>query len=213
MGEAGSRPKGTGHAYEIDLSKSLRLGPFERDQLATMSHDDFAPDDLGDVGRCIYCASTDQLLSDEHVVPFSLGGRKVLRKASCARCASITARFEGEFARSALGAFPRRSRVPDAATIGAADIPDVHHHEGRARYRHRGPAFRLRALAGPAGPSSVPSASPASISSRVTRAEEHMLYYMPLDQNLAKTANVVTTAMTASSVARTPKRASSFGGS
>jgi hypothetical protein len=54
------------------------------------------------VGQCIYCGSTDKL-TDEHIVPFSLGGRWVLPKASCRNCAKVTGAFEGEFARTILG--------------------------------------------------------------------------------------------------------------
>lgn len=46
-----------------------------------------------EVGRCIYCGST-QALSDEHLIPYGLSGEHVLRKASCADCARETCRFE-----------------------------------------------------------------------------------------------------------------------
>lgn len=42
---------------------------------------------------CIYCGSTDQL-SDEHIIPFGLGGTLVLPKSSCAQCATVTSKFE-----------------------------------------------------------------------------------------------------------------------
>lgn len=45
------------------------------------------------VGSCIYCGATDQL-SDEHVVPYALGGRFVLPESSCPRCSTITSGFE-----------------------------------------------------------------------------------------------------------------------
>jgi HNH endonuclease len=45
------------------------------------------------VRRCIYCLSETQL-SDEHIIPMSLGGTYVLPKASCESCRAITARFE-----------------------------------------------------------------------------------------------------------------------
>lgn len=38
------------------------------------------------VNVCIYCGGTGAL-SDEHIIPFGLGGRWVLPKASCAECA------------------------------------------------------------------------------------------------------------------------------
>ncbi len=54
-------------------------------------------------GVCIYCRATNLPLSDEHIVPYSLGGSHVLRKASCARCADITKKFEQEVARDLWG--------------------------------------------------------------------------------------------------------------
>lgn len=74
------------------------------------------------VGRCIYCGRTDVPLSDEHIIPYALGGNRVLPKASCGECAAITSRIElatlrGEFyqARAALS-LPtrRRARMPAA---------------------------------------------------------------------------------------------------
>jgi hypothetical protein len=41
------------------------------------------------VGFCIYCRST-HLLSDEHIVPFGLGGTLVLAQASCSECSKQT---------------------------------------------------------------------------------------------------------------------------
>ncbi|MDE2255538.1 MAG: hypothetical protein KGL42_14915 [Betaproteobacteria bacterium] len=65
-------------------------------------------------GRCIYCGATDLQLSDEHIVPFSLGGQHVLKGASCLPCADVTKRFEQDVARSMWGearaAFGERSR-------------------------------------------------------------------------------------------------------
>lgn len=42
-------------------------------------------------------------LSDEHVVPFSLGGQHILAGASCSKCADITKRFEQHVARDMWG--------------------------------------------------------------------------------------------------------------
>ncbi len=44
------------------------------------------------------------MLTDEHVVPFALGGKHVLQKASCVQCADITKRFEQDVARDLWGA-------------------------------------------------------------------------------------------------------------
>ena len=45
------------------------------------------------IGRCVYCGNTDEL-SDEHIVPYGLGGRWKLREASCPTCRDITSNFE-----------------------------------------------------------------------------------------------------------------------
>lgn len=46
-----------------------------------------------EVGSCIYCGSADNL-SDEHIIPYGLGGNLELPKSSCSRCAKITSKFE-----------------------------------------------------------------------------------------------------------------------
>lgn len=56
-------------------------------------------------GRCIYCMclpGSDADLTDEHIVPFGLGGRLVLRKSSCRTCATLTSRDERFLLRSML---------------------------------------------------------------------------------------------------------------
>ena len=54
-------------------------------------------------GACIYCGATGTALSDEHVLPYSLGGSHVLRKASCKSCAAVTTKFERKVARDLWG--------------------------------------------------------------------------------------------------------------
>jgi len=54
-------------------------------------------------GQCIYCGITDEILTDEHIVPLCLGGVHVLRKASCTKCAKITSNFERIVARDLWG--------------------------------------------------------------------------------------------------------------
>lgn len=53
--------------------------------------------------RCIYCGETDKLLSDEHILPFALGGNHVIPRASCPSCAKITAKVENFCMRSMFG--------------------------------------------------------------------------------------------------------------
>jgi hypothetical protein len=48
---------------------------------------------LAIINKCIYCNSTENL-SDEHIIPYGLGGNLVLAKASCQKCGEITSRFE-----------------------------------------------------------------------------------------------------------------------
>ncbi len=75
---------------------------------------DFAPwtaEKYEPVNRCIYCGSTDNL-SDEHIIPYGLqskGGDWFLPKASCAKCADITKRFEGLCLQGTLG--PLRAKL------------------------------------------------------------------------------------------------------
>ena len=52
-------------------------------------------------GKCIYCDNSDDL-SDEHIIPFGLGGTLVLPDASCPDCAKHTTRFERAVLRGEL---------------------------------------------------------------------------------------------------------------
>ena len=81
---------------------------------------------------CIYCGSGNVPLTDEHIVPYSLGGSHVIRKASCHQCCKITSKIELKIARglwgqprSSYGAPTRRKKerskyveVPDSANLG-----------------------------------------------------------------------------------------------
>ncbi|MBY0281329.1 MAG: HNH endonuclease [Alphaproteobacteria bacterium] len=57
----------------------------------TTEHKLYAP-----VGKCVYCQKEKPIteLTDEHIIPYGLGGRLVLPKASCSRCQSATKKFE-----------------------------------------------------------------------------------------------------------------------
>ena len=48
------------------------------------------------LGYCIYCGASDdeRLLTDEHIIPLSLGGKRVLPSASCLPCADATKLIE-----------------------------------------------------------------------------------------------------------------------
>jgi hypothetical protein len=66
------------------------------------------------VGRCIYCGSNggSDGLSDEHIVPYSLGGDAELQKASCRSCATITSQIELYIARKIFHEFRSHVRAP-----------------------------------------------------------------------------------------------------
>ncbi len=65
-----------------------------------MSH---GPTILPSKGRCIYCGREGARLTDEHFLPFALGGVHVIAKASCDECADVTKRFEQDVARGMWG--------------------------------------------------------------------------------------------------------------
>jgi hypothetical protein len=83
------------------------------------------------VGLCIYCGSAENL-SDEHVVPFALGGNAILPKASCSRCSAITSEFERKVLRGFIleartaGGFPTRRPKERPSTFPLS----VEHGEG-----------------------------------------------------------------------------------
>lgn len=53
------------------------------------------------VGKCIYCEVTENL-HDEHCIPESLNGVRILEKASCGDCGDITSKFEGDYTRNSM---------------------------------------------------------------------------------------------------------------
>ncbi|MCP4159377.1 MAG: HNH endonuclease [Deltaproteobacteria bacterium] len=68
-------------------------------------------------GECIYCGAKDVNLTDEHILPYFIGGGHIIDDASCEPCAKITTRFERHIAkelwddaRNAYGAPSRRKK-------------------------------------------------------------------------------------------------------
>jgi HNH endonuclease len=49
----------------------------------------------GSFGRCIYCAAENVPLTDEHIIPESIGGDLIIEKASCNECQGQMHAFEG----------------------------------------------------------------------------------------------------------------------
>jgi HNH endonuclease len=89
------------------------------------------------VGVCIYCGATENL-SDEHILPYGLGGNLVLAESSCPKCSAITASLEQYLLRGhwwpyrrKLGFQTRRPKQqpPDRpitlVRLGGEEIPGV----------------------------------------------------------------------------------------
>ena len=65
-------------------------------------------------GECIYCGARagDVELTDEHVIPYSLGGNAVILDGSCKKCASETTKLENEIARKVLWELRTHTNAP-----------------------------------------------------------------------------------------------------
>jgi hypothetical protein len=75
-----------------------------------------------EVGICIYCGSTNNL-SDEHVLPYGLGGDLILRKASCSVCAKETCKLEQRLLRGHW--WPYRQFLGLPSRRKGEQIPDL----------------------------------------------------------------------------------------
>jgi hypothetical protein len=64
------------------------------------------------VNRCIYCGKTDRKLTNEHIVPYAVGGQTVLPKASCLDCSKVTSKVEQFVARQMWGEFRLLAGLP-----------------------------------------------------------------------------------------------------
>jgi hypothetical protein len=65
------------------------------------------------VGRCIYCRASNDILTEEHIIPLAIASdAAVLPEASCLRCAEITGKFEGYCMRGMLGNFRIAAGAP-----------------------------------------------------------------------------------------------------
>ncbi|WP_152569405.1 MULTISPECIES: hypothetical protein [Sphingomonas] len=81
---------------------------------------------IGTIGRCIYCFRQPPdvpPLTDEHVIPSSLGGHRVLEDASCLDCAKITCKANEACCRKLWRSlrehhlFPSSKRKPGKGTV------------------------------------------------------------------------------------------------
>lgn len=83
---------------------------------------------LREIGRCIYCGSTNPPLSKEHIIPQGLNGVEYLKQASCEVCRQATHSFENTFLRQMtwpirrhLGAGGRNKDQPEKLTTWSKD--------------------------------------------------------------------------------------------
>ena len=61
------------------------------------------PTKIDSKGICIYCRKAGIRLTDEHIVPLSIGGQHVIKEASCHNCAKVTSKFERDVIRGLWG--------------------------------------------------------------------------------------------------------------
>lgn len=59
------------------------------------------------IGRCVYCSAKNDL-TDEHVLPYGLGGNFILKAASCKACAKITGALEQRLLRGQWWSYRKR---------------------------------------------------------------------------------------------------------
>lgn len=65
------------------------------------------------LGRCIYCRSDDEELTDEHVIPYALGGNTaIFERACCVSCQRLIQPYEQRILRGQLGVFRARIEAP-----------------------------------------------------------------------------------------------------
>jgi hypothetical protein len=77
-------------------------------------------------GECIYCGAlgTDVELTDEHIIPLSLGGKAVILDGSCKACAKETTKLENEIAHKVLWEF--RAHVKRQLVARKSDRKSCH---------------------------------------------------------------------------------------
>src|SRR5215211_8794911 len=65
-------------------------------------------------GVCIYCGSDGHQggLRDEHIIPFSLGGRAIIQGASCEDCERVTSYLDGYLGRNTFHEYRAHAGTP-----------------------------------------------------------------------------------------------------
>ncbi len=61
------------------------------------------------IGYCIFCCASDVPLSKEHIIPEAIGGKLVIRHATCAKCRDVHQKFEPACLKGIMD--PIRSRL------------------------------------------------------------------------------------------------------
>src|SRR5689334_787243 len=74
------------------------------------------------IGKCIYSLSqpVPEALTDEHIMPFGISGKRQLKKASCGICQNITSLFERKVLKDDLKGLRTYLKFP---TRHKKDIP------------------------------------------------------------------------------------------
>ena len=76
------------------------------------------------VGLCIYCNSLDEL-TDEHVLPYALGGQLVLPKSSCKSCATVTGRLEQKLLRGHWWPYRKKLGLQTRSPAASQELKSV----------------------------------------------------------------------------------------
>ena len=90
-------------------------------------------------GRCIYCGADGRTnkLHKEHIIPFALGGRTIIKNANCTECRRLTHEVDTHLARMVFGDF----RIMRAFKRGTRN-------KGRPSWRRTSSWVALRNLTG-----------------------------------------------------------------
>ncbi|PQZ52124.1 hypothetical protein CQ052_03900 [Ochrobactrum sp. MYb15] len=96
------------------------FGIFAGRKVKVVAHQFFRP-----VNRCIYCGGSNGKLTDEHIVPFSLGGTIVLPKASCEDCQNRINVFETSISTQTYISFRSAQRFPSRTKSLLDSIPVI----------------------------------------------------------------------------------------
>ncbi len=80
---------------------------------------------FGPIGECIYCGDRSSKLSNEHIIPYGLGGKDVLLKASCKKCQAITSKCELTVLRKELFQIRTKLGLPSRKSTFPKELPLV----------------------------------------------------------------------------------------